>query len=156
MSKDNWVSLNISEKDLQEIKNAIQVLQSKLNPHLVGLTTDERKELPKMGDKSVVFVTKSAEYAHQNLPLVPQYVNLEELRKDIAAIEVLRQLQTPLEQLIARIDDTAMIAGSEAYKATLAFYNAIKGAAKAGVPNAQLIYDDLSQRFPGRGKKNPH
>lgn len=155
MSKDNWVSLNISEKDLQEIKNAIQVLQNKLNPHLVGLTTEERKELPKMGDKSVVFVTKSAEYANQNASLVPQYVNMEELRKDIAAIEVLRQLQNPLEQLIARIDDTAMIAGSEAYKATLAFYNAIKGAAKAGVPNAQLIYDDLSQRFPGRGKKNP-
>lgn len=154
MSKDNWVSLNISEKDLQEIKNAIQVLQNKLNPHLVGLTTEERKELPKMGDKSVVFVTKSAEYANQNAALVPQYVNMEELRKDIAAIEVLRQLQTPIEQLISRIDDTAMIAGSEAYRATLAFYNAIKGAAKAGVPNAQLIYDDLSQRFPGRGKKN--
>ncbi len=153
MSKDNWVSLNINEADLQEIKNAVQVLQTKLVPHLVGMTTDERKELPKMGDKSVVFVSKSAEYANQNPSLVPQYIDLEELSKDIAAIEILRQIQTPLEQLIARIDDTAMIAGSEAYKATLAFYNAVKGAAKAGVPNAQLIYDDLCQRFPGRGKK---
>jgi len=45
-----------------------------------------------------------------------------------------------------------MQAGSEAYTASLIFYNAVKGAAKAGVPGMKTIYDDLQSRFPGRGK----
>ncbi len=36
--------------------------------------------------------------------------------------------------------------------ASLAFYNAVKGAAKAKVPGAEVIYNDLRKRFIGTKK----
>ena len=46
-----------------------------------------------------------------------------------------------------------MQAGHEAYESALAFYNAVKVAARNNVPGAKVIYEDLSQRFPGAGRK---
>jgi hypothetical protein len=54
---------------------------------------------------------------------------------------------------IDQLDDTMVLTGSEAYLAVLAFYNYIKGAAKANVTGVQTIYDDLNARFPGRAAK---
>jgi len=61
---------------------------------------------------------------------------------------------SPLQQLVNLVDDTMLLSGSEAYMASLAFYNYIKGAEKAGVAGADMIYDDLKKRFPGAPKKN--
>ena len=40
-----------------------------------------------------------------------------------------------------------MMAGSEAYIASLSYYNSVKMAAKLNVPGAKPIYDDLKKRF---------
>ena len=48
------------------------------------------------------------------------------------------------------MEDSMTQAGSEAYVAALAFYQSVKGAAKAKVPGADAIYNDLNSRFPGR------
>ncbi|MDR1340305.1 MAG: hypothetical protein LBK58_09675 [Prevotellaceae bacterium] len=45
------------------------------------------------------------------------------------------------------IDDTVIIAGSDAYQAALIFYNAVK-AAPAHIPGAKEVYSDLKARFP--------
>ena len=106
-----------------------------------------------MGDKTVAFVTKAAEHAAQNPSLVPPYVDLAELQKDLNAVEKLRAFYNPMAQMTKMLDDTMLLAGSEAYVAALAFYNAVKGAARANVPGAALIYEDLRERFPGRPRQ---
>ncbi|MCX6236738.1 MAG: hypothetical protein NTY07_04105 [Bacteroidia bacterium] len=40
-----------------------------------------------------------------------------------------------------------MLSGREAYTAALIFCNAVKRAAKAGVPEMKTIYDDFRTRF---------
>ena len=60
----------------------------------------------------------------------------------------------PLQQLVEKLDDTTLQAGSEAYTAALVFYTAVKGAARAGEPGMKTVYDDLQARFPGRGKNS--
>jgi hypothetical protein len=57
MTQPNLVSLNISEADLAEFKASINTLSTKLLPHLITLSPEERQELPKMGDKTVSFVS---------------------------------------------------------------------------------------------------
>jgi hypothetical protein len=51
------------------------------------------------------------------------------------------------------IDDTVMVAGSEAYQAALVFYNAVKAAAAQDIPGAKGVYDDLKARFPSTKRK---
>jgi hypothetical protein len=58
-------------------------------------------------------------------------------------------------QLSDNIDDTVMVADSEACRAALTFYSAVKAAAAQNIPNAKAMYDDLKARFP-TVKHNPN
>jgi len=59
-------------------------------------------------------------------------------------------LQRSLAQPMAALDDSTLAAGSEAYSAALAYYQAVKGAARMKVQGAEAIANDLGERFPGR------
>jgi len=148
---ENRVSITISEGAIANILAATETIVQNL-PELINLTEEERHAIPKMGDKTVGFVSKNLEYSKHNARVVPDFLDLTEFEKDVNAVASLRKVLIPLKQLVEKLDDTTMQAGSEAYTASLIFYNAVKGAAKAGVPGMKTIYDDLQSRFPGRGK----
>jgi hypothetical protein len=152
--QENQISIDFTQEELDTISKATQTLQNVLSPKLVKLNAELRRELAKMGDKTLAFVVKSYEHAKQNPTLTPSYIDVEEMQKDIKAVEVLRQICNPLQELSQDIEDSMMLSGSEAYIAALSFYNAIKGAAKSKVGASEQIYNDLSQRFPGRPRKN--
>jgi hypothetical protein len=153
MPQPDLISLNIPAADLEAIKAAIATLKAKLLPHLVTLTTQERKELPKMGDKTSAFVQKALEYSQQYPDLVPNYLDLEAFAIDVQAVFQLRELAQGLVPLTDALEDSLMLSGSEAYQAALVFYHNAKNAAKVKTPNATTIYDDLSIRFPGAPTK---
>lgn len=150
---ENKVSITISEETIAGILKSIASIEQNL-PFMINLTAEERQALPKLGDKSLSFVNKSFEYAKQNPKVVPSFLDLKEFEKDVLAVTQLKKILIPLKQLFEKVDDTNLQAGSEAYTAALIFYNAIKGAARAGEPGMKTVYDDLSVRFPGRGKVN--
>jgi hypothetical protein len=152
MSKENTVSIQMAAADLKKIMDAFKTIESTLKPYLIALTPEERKQLPKMSDKTVPFVEKTLDYARSNPQFAPAYMSIPELKIDIEAVYTLTQIARPLDQLGEGISDTMMLAGSEAYIAALAYYNSVKQAAKMNVPGARAIYDDLSKRFPGRPK----
>jgi hypothetical protein len=155
MSQQNFITVNIPEGDLTEIKAAIHVIREKLEPHLKSLSSKEKMELPKMGPKTLAFVQKSLEYCSQNSELVPSFLDVEEFTNDFKGVELLRELHQPLLQITESLDDSLTLVGSDAYQAALMYYTAVKGAKKANIPNAGTIYDDLSNRFPGKSlKKN--
>jgi hypothetical protein len=151
MSGENLVSISFTPEQRGKCREALQTLQDMLQPSLVALSPTDRQELPKMGDKSVAFVEKTMQYGIEHTDLVPCYVNMDELRKDLDAVKELRSLLVPLQKLTSLLEDTTFLAGSEAYSASLAFYGAIKNAAKNNVPGAANAYQDLKKRFPGRG-----
>ncbi len=145
----NRISLELPDADQQAIAAAIQVLQDKLMPHLIALAPEDRSSLPKMGDKSVAFVRKAASYARADAGR-PGYLDLDEMDRDIGAVEILSTFARPLAQITSNLDDSILAAGAEAYGAALTYYNAVKAAARSRVPGAQAIADDLGQRFAGR------
>jgi len=149
----NRISLDIPEADMQAVLAAIQTLQEKLQPCLVDLDAEDRRALPKMGAKTVDFVSKTLSYARANPHLKPAFVDIDEYGRDLDAVEVLRKLQQPLSQIADMVDDSLLLSGSEAYAAALAYYQSVKAAAKLGQPGAAVISDDLSARFPGRPTK---
>ena len=153
MSNENRISLAIPDETVTAVKQHFAEAASLLAPYLVNLTPDDRKSLPKLGDKGYAFVTKGNEYLQLPSTPVPPYLNVLEVGVDLKGYEALRQLLQAIMPVIDRLNDTMTLSGSEAYGAVLTFYNYIKGAAKAGVPGAQTIYDDLSARFPGRKAK---
>jgi hypothetical protein len=150
---ENRISITISEEALANITKAITDIGKNL-PVLINLSAEVRQAIPKMGDKSVAFVNKNLEYAKQNPKVVPSFLDLIEFEKDALAVDNLKRVLIPLQQLVEKLEDTILLAGSEAYTAALIFYYAVKGAAKAGEPGMKTVYEDLQSRFPGRGKKS--
>ncbi len=154
MSLNNRISTEITEKQSAAIAAALEQLKTALAPTLIiNLTAEERKTMLIMGDKTIAFVNKTLEYAAQNPSLVPNYVDLVEARKDNKLASDIYGFFQQLSTLLRAIEDTGIVAGSEAYEAALVIYHSIKGASRSNVPGTQIIYNDLKQRFPGRGRK---
>jgi hypothetical protein len=153
MSQMNSIAVSIPEADLAEIRGAIDVLKEKLGPHLKSLTAQDRLELPKMGDKTLGFVTKAYEYGTRNKELAPAYLDFGAMETDVKAVQILREINQGLAPLEEALSDSLILSGSEAYQGALLFYGNVKAAAKAKTPGASAIYDDLASRFPGAPQK---
>ncbi len=148
MSLQNQIAVTFTEELLTQIRSAIQTLNSALRSQLVQLSPQSRQELAKMGDKSIGFVSKALEYAASNPDFVPRYFDIENAQIDFKAVTLLREFGGSLNTLAEMVNDTMMLSGSEAYAASLSFYNAVKSAAKDNQPGAKIIYDELKARFP--------
>ena len=83
---ENRISLNIPAADQADIELAIKTLEDKLLPHLITLSAEERKELPKMGDRSFTFVKDTKMHIDQNPSLVPGYLDINEMDVDLQAV----------------------------------------------------------------------
>ena len=150
MTNNNRISLAIPQETVDQVKQLYSQIHSILAPYLLNLSVEERMELPKMGEKSIPFVTKGSEYLGNRDNSVPEYIDKNGLVIDLTGFETIRQILQIAQPTIDLLDDTMKLCGSEAYVTVLMYYNYLKGAAKAGVPGAKTIYDDLSTRFPSR------
>jgi hypothetical protein len=146
----NKVSARFSPADREAVMQAISTIRQKL-PFLIDLSTEERKALPKLGDKSRAFVSKALEIAAQNPDFLPRSFDLDEMRRDIELFEALYPILLSLTQLQELVDDTSVAVGSEAYAAGLMVYNYAKASGKgAGLDS---MVDDLGRRFARKAKK---
>lgn len=153
MPQENKVSITLKPEDLKKVLDALNAANTVLKPYLIALTPAERQELPKMSDGTAPFVQKTLEYAQTNAGFVPAYIDIKELKTDFDAVEALAQIFRPVEQLYFNLSDTMTLSGSEAYVASLAFYNSVKQAARINVPGAKAIAEDLKLRFARQGKR---
>jgi hypothetical protein len=145
---ENKHVIPIPPEVLAQAQSHIETALGLLAPYLLPLTPTERHDLPKMGDKTLSFVEKARDYAHQYPQLCPSYLNLDDFDNDLSDATGLRRMHIAAKQLSDDIDDTVLVAGSEAYQAALIFYNAVKAAAEQDVPGAKEVYNDLKTRFP--------
>ncbi len=155
MATENLVSIKISPEDKTKIDAAVAELNTVLKPLLTSLTPEQRREIPKMGDGTAPFVEKTLDYAKSNAEFAPPYMDVPEMEVDLKAVEDLQSVYRPLLQLMQQLDDSIMLSGSEAYVASLAYYNTVKIGSRMNVPNAKAIYDDLRKRFVKAGTSSP-
>ncbi len=145
---NNSHNQSIPQAELDEIKQSIEKALSLLKPYTIPLTPAERSNMAKLGDKTLAFVDKTNAYSVANPDLCPSYFNQDEFAIDFNDYQKLRPLVVLVEQLLHQIEDTMTMAGSEAYIASLSFYNSAKDAAKRDIPGAKDVYEDLMIRVP--------
>ncbi|MDR2563838.1 MAG: hypothetical protein LBC98_07830 [Prevotellaceae bacterium] len=128
---------------------AIAAMKGKIRP----LTPTERHNLAKMGDKTLSFVEKSKDYAHQYPELCPPYFDLAKFDSDFNDATILRTALITAKQIVDNLSDTMMSAGSVAFNSSRVLYVSSKTAASQDVPGAKEVYNDLKNRFPRTRKK---
>ncbi|MDR0967080.1 MAG: hypothetical protein LBM75_11405 [Myxococcales bacterium] len=150
--KENYHQQQIPAEVLTRVQAMISEAIEMLSPYMLALTPADRRELPKMGEKTISFVEKAHEFAKQNPNLRPSYLDMGGFSIDFADARSLWALLNSVHQLESSLDDTEMVAGSEAYQAALVFYQSVKMAAGQNVPGAKAIYEELKTRFPNYGR----
>ncbi len=146
----NRVAATLPAASIATIKTAIATIKTNL-PFLVGLTTEERASIPKISEVNRVFTKDALNAVQNNASMLPGYYNPADLRMDMELYEAIDEINLLINQLSELINDTQMLAGSEAYISALAAYRLFGAAAAAGVPGADAIYDSLAARFKGQG-----
>lgn len=82
--------------------------------------------------------------------LVLRHIDTAEFNKDFNARQALLPRLRRIKAIEARIDDTALALGSDLYSTAISYYKGLKASAETNAPNAQSVYNDLKQQFPGR------
>lgn len=151
---NNRLNVTATAAQIAAVKTALQTIQTNL-PFLIGLTTEERISLPSMNVSNKAFTEDAINAATNNPTLVPAYISVPNMQSDLALLKQMEEILLLTQQLCERIDDTRLLAGSEAYNAARLFYQATKSAAEAGVPGADTIANQLGERFTSSGN-NPN
>lgn len=146
---DNRVSASLSQADRQAVLDAIDTIRQKL-PFLIDLSHDERRTLPRMGDKSRGFVSQALEVAEQNPDILPRSFDPAEMRKDVELLAALSPVLAALAQLNELVEDTHVAVGSEAYASALLVYQYARAAGKG--PALDSALDALGQRFARKSR----
>ena len=144
---ENLNAIAVPAKVLADALQKIREARAELAPYLHPLTPQQRQDLPKMGDKTLGFVTKMAEYAQSLTTLMPSYLDVPGLVIDAGTSAGLLPVFQELDGFTLDVDSTRMVAGSEGYTAALVGYSALQGAAKNNQPGAQAAVSELAPRF---------
>jgi hypothetical protein len=148
----NRVSAQLLPADKAAVMQAIATIKTKL-PFLIDLTPEERRALPKTGDKTNAFVQKAAEVAQQNSDFLPRSFNVDGLVQDVALYEDLRAIALALAPLNELVDDTMMDVGSEAYASARWSYQYAKNSGQGEALDA--VADELGKRFAKKSTPKP-
>lgn len=142
---ENRVDVVLTPEQMEAVKAGLASLGSILD-FAVPLTGADRVALLKLGDKSVAFVNKSLEAAKAHPGSIPPAVKVDELERDVKLYDQLNEIARRLATLQRAVEDTAMVAGSEAYQAALQVYGFLQAGVKFE-PGLGEVVNELGRRF---------
>jgi len=146
----NYISAEITAAKITETLGLLTTVKSNM-PFLMKLENASKKGMISLDDSRSPFVVKCLQYAQKEAKIVPPYVDLVELNKDLTLFTNLQNISREVNRLADMLNDTRIAAGTDAYVAALSIYNSAKQAAKMNVPGTQAIVDDLKKAFEGQG-----
>jgi hypothetical protein len=150
---ENKVSAVLTDTDVADILKAFETIRTKL-PFLVDVSPEERRTLPKMGDKSRAFVEQANELAKRDDSALPRSFSVEEFTLDVELIHQLAPIIAACAQLHELLEDTNLVIGSDAYVAALIVYQyTSKGSGGSEGGGLDDLLDAMGKRFARRAKQ---
>lgn len=98
-------------------------------------------------------MNKTSNYIYNNAPLVPSFLDVNELKLDLTAHTILNPRIDRMTAILQGMEDINLLLGTDIFNACLTFYRSVKAAAQTNAPGASTIYNDLKQQFPGGSPK---
>lgn len=135
----NLTSLDLAE-ELPQLDAALDTIDRILKA-FVSLDADQMRRLSKLGDKTESFCRQTAAILDQNRQALPPGFDLDELKRDFAAFDLLRPRLNRIEALAAKCADTQIALGSDILSASYDGYALLKVFGKAD--NVAPLRDSL-------------
>ena len=110
---NNRLNITATAVQLTAVKTALQAVTTNL-PFLIGLTTEERIALPAINVSNKAFTEDAINAAVNNASLIPSYVSVASMQNDLTLFTQLDEVILLVKQLLEKLEDTQLLAGSEA------------------------------------------
>ncbi|MGI9086901.1 MAG: hypothetical protein ACR2HH_04030 [Chthoniobacterales bacterium] len=154
MAQQNLVSGTLTTANKQAVLDAIATIRQKL-PFLASLSGDDRRSLPKMGDKSTAFVQRAYDFAAQNTDKLGADFGMDDYTEDRDLEAQLREVETAMLQIGEEFSDTMLALRSDLMVRSNFVYAFMKVLGKVS-GSFDDMRREMGQRFKGQGrKKNP-
>lgn len=147
----NRISAVLSAEDFAATKTDLLQIVQKLS-FLVKLTQDETDAMYNMSDADKTFVRNCITEMGGATDLLPSYLKVEEVQKDMACGDQLLELENTLSELLTNVRRNRMLAYYEAYTGASVFYHLSGAAAKSGSAAAKAMYDRMKNYHVNKKK----
>ena len=139
-----------------EMTTHVEALLVLITKYLLPLTPEERKSVLKLSEGQYAFVDKVIEYAGKNPTMLPPGFDLEEARRDLAALHDLLEILRPLTRLVYDLESTVMLTGGDIFEAGLLVLAQTRLNVRNNLTGAQAALNEITEHYPrrGRGRKN--
>lgn len=125
----NLVDMMVGTDNLARMDSAIVELEAAL-AGLVSLTPEQRRSLPKMGDRSEAFCRAALNVAMQHPGVMARDFEMEAFQRDMQALDLLRPRFLRIAHLYQRASDTETALGSDLMSSSLEVYGVMKVSGK--------------------------
>ncbi|MDI1255649.1 MAG: hypothetical protein PSV16_06075 [Flavobacterium sp.] len=147
---NNRLNVTMTAAQITAVKTALTTINTNM-PFLIGLTIDERAGLPKIDVSNKAFTQDAINAAVNNSAMLPAFISTTNMQTDLQLFDQIDELRGMVAQVLEKLEDTQMLAGSESYVNALTAYKLFGAAASAGVAGSDSVYDQLKQRFNNNG-----
>ena len=121
----NIIDFTLDDAQLAASLQALTDLEAQLSG-LVAMSTEQRRKLARMGDKSEAFCRQTLSVLAQNPQVVPPSLKLAEAQADLVALDKLRPRLQRLQRLAERGADSETALGSDIMRCALDGYALLK------------------------------
>lgn len=132
---------------LDEVIGLIEEVNNKLSGELCSLTSTSKRRMPILGKTSYKFVSQALQYGQAQKTLMTGMVDMDAMNDAVRMEQSLRAIENQLTPLLDLINDTAILAGSEAYSGALSVYRTLQMGARIGIPQTRSMANTLKERF---------
>lgn len=143
----NDYSQVIPQEVLTKVRAKLQECYTELKPYCVELSDARREELPRLGSRNTGKVSSITTEMNVAPEYAPPMFSLDEVNKDFKVLSELSTVSLSINNLQRMVDDTVIVAGSEAFDACMDYYSSVKRFAVKNDPKAQAIFERLSPLF---------
>ncbi len=141
------VNASLSAQDMADVRQSIADARQMLD-YLINLQPEERGKGLRLGEGSILFAQKTADYVARKPELFPSFHDLAAYTNEYQQWDFTLELRKLLQELLESVDDTLMAMGSHLMTKTLDVYANIKRAtASTDIVGIDTIYADLQKRF---------
>ncbi len=137
----NKAAFTFTPDEIADVRATIEALRGKLT-NLVAISPQQRRTMLKLGKGSIEFVQTIRRVVEEHRDLAPPAVDVARFLEVVSLFETLAEFEGPLVRLAESINDTRMIAGSEAMDTALILYGVLKPVSRT-VPGLDVVIKNL-------------
>ena len=148
MTPDNLSTLTMTPADKTALLAAITTLNGLAATYSVNIPIDQKKTYAVIGQGRAGMDEVFIRSMNDHPDLMPSYVSLADVNVDRNFRIDIKDVVSPLSNIVEGLMDAELLANSDNYMAYTAYYNNVKMAAKRGVPGADAELAKLALFFP--------